>query len=403
MDRELYVELPEGFNTEMGRDGKPKAALVSKCLFGFRQSNRLWEEMFADHLTKKLGFTRSVSDPCVYVKREGTELILLATWTDDLIIASSSRAFRDTFVANLSETFDLRDEGAADELLGVELSAVDGGFKLSMPKYVRSMLREAGMQDCNPCDTPSQKGLSLIRATPGSKVDGSGVGAMSFRCAVGKLLWAAVTCRPDLSHVVGLLCRHLERPTADCRAALKRVMQYCAATPELGICYSRNASCEHGDLSAFTDSDWGQCPSTGRSTSGLVILHAGGPVEWSSRLQTSVAMSSCEAECFAIASAVVELDYLRGLNAELGFELPGASVIAVDNQSAIYDAHNATGRRTRAINLRFHRVRQSIAQQSVRLRKVRGGNSCESEQVADMFTKGLNRPLFQALRSRIMG
>ena len=80
-------------------------------------------------------------------------MILLATWTDDLIIASSSRAFRDTFVANLSETFDLRDEGAADELLGVELSAVDGGFKLSMPKYVRSMLREAGMQDCIPVGT----------------------------------------------------------------------------------------------------------------------------------------------------------------------------------------------------------------------------------------------------------
>ena len=114
-------------------------------------------------------------------------------------------------------------------------------------------------------------------------------------------------------------------------------------------------------------------------------------------------MSSCEAECFAIASAVVELDYLRGLNAELGFELPGASVVAVDNQSAIYDAHNATGRRTRAISLRFHRVRQSIMQKSVRLRKVRGGNSCESEQVADIFTKALNRPLFQALRSRIMG
>ena len=131
-------------------------------------------------------------------------------------------------------------------------------------------------------------------------------------------------------------------------------------------------------------------------------MHAGGPVEWSSRLQTSVAMSSCEAECFAIATTAIELDYLCGLNAELGFELQDASVIAVDNQSAIYDAHNVTGRRTRAINLRFHRVRQSIAQKSVRLRKVRGGNSCKSEQAADLFTKALNGPLFRALRSRIM-
>ena len=80
-----------------------------------------------------------------------------------------------------------------------------------------------------------------------------------------------------------------------------------------------------------------------------------------------------------------------------------ATAINVDNQSATYDAYNRTGKRTRAINIRFHRVRQSIAQRSVRLRKVRGGNSCKSEQIADMFTKALNRPLFKALRSRIMG
>ena len=36
-------------------------------------------------------------------------------------------------------------------------------------------------------------------------------------------------------------------------------------------------------------------------------------------------------------------------------------------------------------------------------RWIHGGNSCKSEQIADMFTKALNRPLFKALRSRIMG
>ena len=120
-------------------------------------------------------------------------------------------------------------------------------------------------------------------------------------------------------------------------------------------------------------------------------------------------MSSCEAECFAIAAAVVEVDYLRGLLGEINEvidhpHVPGdPTIVHVDNQSAIYDAYNRTGKRTRAINIRFHRVRQSITQGSIRLRKVRGGNSCKSEQIADLFTKALNRPLFKALRSRIMG
>ena len=162
-------------------------------------------------------------------------------------------------------------------------------------------------------------------------------------------------------------------------------------------------------LAAWSDADWGQCPNTGRSTTGYAITLGTGAIEWSSRLQTSVAMSTCESECFAIASAVIETDYLRGLLGEIGNATKSscvqgqATAINVDNQSAIYDAYNRTGKRTRAINIRFHRVRQSITQGSIRLQKVRGGNSCKSEQIADMFTKALNRPLFKALRSRIMG
>ena len=118
-------------------------------------------------------------------------------------------------------------------------------------------------------------------------------------------------------------------------------------------------------------------------------------------------MSSCEAECFAIASVVVEIDYLHGLLGEISTAIPPckqevATGVHVDNQGAIYDAYNRTGRRTRAINIRFHRVRQAIASGTVVLRKVLGGNSKSSEQLADIFTKATNSPLFIALRSRIM-
>ena len=120
-------------------------------------------------------------------------------------------------------------------------------------------------------------------------------------------------------------------------------------------------------------------------------------------------MSSCEAECFAIAAAVVEVDYLRGLLGEINEvidhpHVPGdPTIVHVDNQSAIYDAYNRTGRRTRAINIRFHRVRQAINERVISIQKVRGGNSVDSEQLADVFTKSANRRLFTALRSRFMG
>ena len=133
-----------------------------------------------------------------------------------------------------------------------------------------------------------------------------------------------------------------------------------------------------------------------------------GAIDWSSRLQASVAMSSCESECFAIATSVIETEYLRELLAGIGeaTEISCAqenqTIIHVDNQGAIYDAYNRTGRRTRAINIRFHRVREAVNRGSVQLSKVRGGNSADSEQLADIFTKAVNRKLFIALRSRFM-
>ena len=161
-------------------------------------------------------------------------------------------------------------------------------------------------------------------------------------------------------------------------------------------------------LNAWSDADWGQCPTTGRSTTGYLITLGSGAVEWSSRLQSSVAMSSCESECFAIAATVIEIEYLRGLLAGIAnatairFDNDSATAIHVDNQSAIYDAYNRTGRRTRAINIRFHRVREAISQRVTKLIKVRGGNSVDSKQLADMFTKAVNRKLFLSLRSRFM-
>ena len=60
-------------------------------------------------------------------------------------------------------------------------------------------------------------------------------------------------------------------------------------------------------LKGWSDADWGQCPDTGRSTTGYLIT-LNGAIDWSSRLQASVAMSSCESECFAIAMTVIETE-----------------------------------------------------------------------------------------------
>ena len=50
------------------------------------------------------------------------------------------------------------------------------------------------------------------------------------------------------------------------------------------------------DFHGFCDSDWAGDQDTRRSTTGFLAFMAGGPIAWQSRLQTTIAASSMEAE-----------------------------------------------------------------------------------------------------------
>ena len=101
---------------------------------------------------------------------------------------------------------------------------------------------------------------------------------------------------------------------------------------------------------------------------------------------------------------VQEIDFYRDFFKELKLgDSNAATTLYVDNRSAVLDAHNTTGRRTRHINLRFHRVRQSVREKTVKILHVRGGVSTDSMQVADVHTKPTNTALFRKFSANILG
>ena len=74
---------------------------------------------------------------------------------------------------------------------------------------------------------------------------------------------------------------------------------------------------------------------TRRSTTGYVFKISGGPVSWQSRMQTSVALSSMEAEYMAASAATQEMMWLNRLLHQLGFRTPRPTVLYKDNKAAI--------------------------------------------------------------------
>jgi hypothetical protein len=84
------------------------------------------------------------------------------------------------------------------------------------------------------------------------------------------------------------------------------------------------------DLYGFSDSDWGGCTDTSRSTGGYLSNLGTGPVSWSSKRQPTTALSSAEAEYYAGTQAAKEAIYLRGLLSELGYTKGGSTATSIN-------------------------------------------------------------------------
>jgi len=119
-----------------------------------------------------------------------------------------------------------------------------------------------------------------------------------------------------------------------------------------------------------------------------VFTLANAAIQWKSKLQTTVALSSTEAEYLALSAAVKEALFIRGLLDDI---LPSAAsdgiVLHEDNQSTIKQALNLQGsERTKHVAIRHHFLKQHVASGVIKLVYIP-----TAEQPADALTKAVDR------------
>ena len=124
--------------------------------------------------------------------------------------------------------------------------------------------------------------------------------------------------RLDLSYASKEVARHMARPMCGAEHGLRRAVRYLMRYPRWVVTYLWQEA--PGGFQVFTDSDWGGCTRTRRSTSGGALMHGGHLVTHWSRTQQLVALSSAEAELNASVKAGQEGLALRNLTVELGEE-----------------------------------------------------------------------------------
>ncbi len=90
---------------------------------------------------------------------------------------------------------------------------------------------------------------------------------------------------------------------------IKRIVRYLQGKPQVAIHYGFQDPGQ--GVVVVTDSDWAGCVETRRSTSGGVVKHGWHTITWWCKLQSRVALSSCEAELNSTLKGAIE-----GLNVQ---------------------------------------------------------------------------------------
>jgi hypothetical protein len=117
-----------------------------------------------------------------------------------------------------------------------------------------------------------------------------------------------VNTRPNICFAVNTLSQYVVEPRHVHWIAAKHVLRYLHGMVGYGLIYVSHSAVK---LQGYTDSDWAESVVDGKNTSGCCFSLGSGMISWLSRKQTSVALSTIEAEYIAASVASREAVWLR--------------------------------------------------------------------------------------------
>ena len=173
--------------------------------------------------------------------------------------------------------------------------------------------------------------------------------------------------------------------------AVKRIFRYVKGPMDFGLWYPKGNDLT---LIAYLDADWAGCVDDRKSTSGTAFFLGGCLVSWSSKKQSSVSLSTAEAEYIAAAACCTQILWMKQTLQYIHVTCNEPIPILCDNTSAISISKNPVMHsKTKHIPIKFHFLREQVTDKNIKLEYIG-----TKEQVADIFTKPLPRETFEYLR-----
>ncbi|KAG8503337.1 hypothetical protein CXB51_001297 [Gossypium anomalum] len=203
--------------------------------------------------------------------------------------------------AQLSEEFEMKDLGPAKKILGMKIlrDRKTSKLYLSQKGYIEKVLCRFNMQSAKPVSTPLAAHFILSSAlSPQSDDEIEYMSHVPYSSAVGSLMYAIICSRPDLSYAVNAVSKYMANLGKEHWKAVQWILRYLRGTTNVCLRFGR---IEDGVI-GYIDTDFARDLDR-RSLIGYVFTIRGCAISWKATLQTTVALSTTEAEYMAITEA----------------------------------------------------------------------------------------------------
>ena len=384
IDDEVYILLPKGFKENEG-----KFAKLRKSLYGLKSSPKNWYKKFHE-LMISLNFERSPNEYCIYIKICKLCKIYILIYVDDLLIGGSDENEICKIKNILNQNFKMKDLGGIKNFLGMLITQnlSENKITINQTLFVKNILKNFNMENSKPCNTPME--VNFKHDTLKREKSENQEIENKCRRAIGVLMYAMLCSRPDLCIAISILSRYQSASSLQLWQAIKRVFRYLQKTQHVSLVFRKTDF--KNVIKGYADADWAGDKVDRKSTSGYIFKIFGCTVSWCSKKQSSVALSSTEAEYIALSLAVSEACWLRNLIFD--FKILQCNSLSVvifeDNQSAIKVCRNPEfHKRLKHIDIRFHFIRDKVNDKVIILKYI-----STKMQLADFFTKPLSLTSF---------
>ncbi len=344
-------------------------------------------------------------DPCLFV----SDKVICLSYVDDTLWFSPEQRFIDEAMDRLHDVgMDLEKEDDVAGFLGVHLEQSGDRIVLTQKGLIKRIIEALGVENARTANTPAKEALAMDK--DGDPPNGN----YSCPSVIGMLQYLQAHTRPDITMAVSQCARFVHSPKRSHEEALERIGCYLKKTEDKGLVFKPS---DHFEIDCFVDADfaglWGyEDPietSVAKSRTGFAICISNCPVIWSGKLQTSIALSTMEAEYNALSMAMRELLPFRNVALAVANAVGVGNEVLTTFRTTVHEDNDGcwtlarmepgrTTPRSKHYAIKTHWFRSHLEPNSIEVAKID-----TAVQKADILTKALGRQQFEAIRKLLCG